>query len=380
MDPRFLPASPGAGGDIHGGIESGGGLQHGEPSYLEHHTVFVFAPDHLSSFRYAMAAGKLARILRALGRTELAQLYTDSALAAWKAGERGFADPDAYYADAIAAARSAGELDATGWEPRKANIQKEAREFRLAAAAVLLRLTGDQSFRTIFDEIWRAGGLDLNYQVADAAWEYVSAEQPVDETIRETARATLIRSARFATDAQAGAAYPALKHFHAPFGWGQGTVPDYNMTLAVIRAHRMTGNPALVAALQTASAHILGANQAGVSFTIGLGHRNIRHPLHEDHLAMGVPAPLGITIYGWSTKEQVDFDWLFGAYWTALPETTDTRERADQRQVEPNRWTLPIYEFLIEHPLLVAQQEYTVHQTIATTATIWLYLDAVTAR
>jgi endoglucanase len=92
---------------------------------------------------------------------------------------------------------------------------------------------------------------------------------------------------------------------------------------------------------------------------------------------MGVDAPRGITIYGWSTKEQVDFDWLFGPYWTALPENDDTRERADQRQLEPNRWALPIYEFLVEHPLLVAQQEYTVHQTIATTASVWLYLNAV---
>lgn len=363
-------------GDVQGGIESGGGLQHGEPSYLEHHTVFVFAPDHLSSFRYAMAAGKLARILVGLGKPKLAQLYADSALAAWKAGERGFADPDSYYATAIATARATGDLDASSWDQRKANIQKEAREFRLAAAAVLLRLTGDQAYRVIFEEIWNAGGLDLNYQVADAAWEYVSSEAPVNETIRETARGAILRTARFGMDGQAGAAYPSLKHFHAPFGWGQGSAPDYNVTLALIRAHRLTRNPALIRAMQVGSAHILGANQAGLCFTIGLGRRNVRHPLHEDHLAMGVPAPRGITIYGWSTKEQVDFDWLFGAYWTALPEGADPRERADQRQVEPNRWTLPIYEFLIEHPLLVAQQEYTVHQTIATTATVWLYLHA----
>jgi endoglucanase len=362
---------------VQGGIESGGGLQHGEPSFLEHHTVFVFAPDHISSFRYAMAAGKLARILGLLSRAKLAKIYADSALAAWKAGERGFADPDGYYADAIATARASGDWDAAAWDQRKAAIQKEAREFRMAAAAVLLRLTGEPAYRAVFEDIWNAGGHDLTYQVADAAWEYASCEKPVDETIRETARGVLARASRFVLDGQAGAAYPSLKHFFAPFGWGQGSAPDYNITMAMIRGHRLTRNPALIRALQVGSSHILGANQAGLSFTLGLGKRNVRHPLHEDHLAMGVDAPRGITIYGWSTKEQVDFDWLFGAYWTALPETADTRERADQRQLDPNRWILPIHEFLIEHPLLVAQQEYTVHQTIATTATVWLYLSAV---
>jgi endoglucanase len=366
-----------ASGDVQGGIESGGGLQHGEPSFLEHHTVFVFAPDHISSFRYAMAAGKLARILGRLGRSRLAGVYADSALAAWKAGERGFADPDAYYADAIAIARASGDWDPAAWDQRKAAIQKEARDFRMVAAAVLLRLTGDPTYRSAFEEIWNAGGLDLTYQVADGAWEYVSCEKPVNEAIRDNARGVLARASRFVMDGQAGAAYPSLKHFYAPFGWGQGSAPDYNVTMAMIRGHRLTGNPALIRALQVGSSHILGANQAGLSFTLGLGHRNVRHPLHEDHLAMGVDAPRGITIYGWSTKEQVDFDWLFGAFWTSLPETTDTRERADQRQLHPNRWTLPIHEFLIEHPLLVAQQEYTVHQTIATTAVVWLYLNAV---
>ena len=38
----------------------------------------------------------------------------------------------------------------------------------------------------------------------------------------------------------------------------------------LIRAHRMTGAKEFLAAMLDGSAHILGANQIGMSFTIGL--------------------------------------------------------------------------------------------------------------
>jgi len=53
------------------------------------------------------------------------------------------------------------------------------------------------------------------------------------------------------------------------------------------------------------SAHILGANQIGMSFTVGLGHRPPKGPLHENSIAAGVAAPPGITIYGWATPATI---------------------------------------------------------------------------
>jgi endoglucanase len=48
-----------------------------------------------------------------------------------------------------------------------------------------------------------------------------------------------------------------------------------------------------------------------------------------------------------------------------------------QRKVEPDRFALPFFEYLIEHPAIVIQQEYTVDQTIGPVTFIALFLDAI---
>ena len=51
-------------------------------------------------------------------------------------------------------------------------------------------------------------------------------------------------------------------------------------------------------------------------------------------------------------------------------------EQARQRRIEPPRFSLPYFDYLVEHPAVIMQQEYTVQQTIGTMATLALYLDA----
>jgi endoglucanase len=336
--------------------------------------AFVFAPDHISSYRYAMAAGTLARMLRQYRHDYLAELYARTALAAWNAAERGYADPDAFFVEAI---KAAGPSGAEAWESKKASIQNAAAGVRFAAAAALHRLTGDAAYRSIVENAMSRPDFEASGVWADGLWDYLRAEPAAAGPLQEKARRALLQAAQFVTSSQAVTTYPTLKHFYAPMGWGQGNAPDIATTLALIRAHRLTGGTDIKRAMILGSHQILGMNQLGLSFTIGLGLRNVRHPLHEDHLAMGLPAPPGITIYGWSTKEQVDFNWLFGPFWAPLPEGSDPRENATLRQLEPNRWALPIYEFIVEHPLVIPQQEYTVHQTIGTTAALWLYLHTL---
>ncbi|RMD83627.1 MAG: hypothetical protein D6820_02020, partial [Lentisphaerae bacterium] len=64
------------------------------------------------------------------------------------------------------------------------------------------------------------------------------------------------------------------------------------------------------------------ANPLNLSYTTGLGHRSVRHPLHVDSRISNQPPPAGITVYGpmgyregknyWSRK-LVD-PYLFPAY------------------------------------------------------------------
>ena len=248
----------------------------------------------------------------------------------------------------------------------------------MAAAASLYRLTGRDSYRLAFEGAW-GSGKELTPISADGAWEYANSLHPsANSDTQAKIRRSFVRAATEIAQSQATSAYPSMKHPYAPLGWGQGLVPDYNTTQLFIRAHLLSSNPLFLRVMQVASAQILGANQIGLSFTTGLGRHNIKHPLHEDHRAMGVAAPRGITVYGWAPQSKTNYEWVFGPDWAPLSEA-DTRTGVANRHVDPNRFSMPLYEYLIEHPLVIMQQEYTVHQTIGTTAAMWLYLHAVSA-
>jgi endoglucanase len=154
--------------------------------------------------------------------------------------------------------------------------------------------------------------------------------------------------------------------------WGEGLAPNHNEVALLIRSHRMTGAKEFLATMLDGSAHILGANQIGMSFTTGLGYRWPLAPLHEDSIAAGVPAPMGITIYGWAPPAM-----MMGTYWYVWgPKWAALSEQVPAKRVEPARASLPVYEFLIEYPRLIISAEYTVQQTIVTTAAVWTYLHA----
>lgn len=358
-------------GKIHGGIESASFPLLGEPSFLEHYDVFAYAPDVVSTFKYAAVAARLARTLKEIGKNELSDLYGKSALAAWSAGEKGYADPDAFYADAIAAGEEAGLFQGTPWPAFRDTLQKTASEYRATAAASLFRLTGKAEFGKIFFMAANTG-LPIYAHTGDGAWDYLSSKTG-DPMLKDRLRNQFVNEAHMVAAAQDNLAYPAMKHPGAPAGWGQGTAPDYNMMQLFMRAYQIKPDDTLLKVMEQTSASILGANQVGISFTTGAGVRQILHPLHEDHRAMGVPAPPGITIYGFGSQDDTALGWVFGPPWSALPEV-GTDEDAEARRVFPSRFSLPYLEYLIEHPAVVMQQEYTVQQPIVSTAALWFFI------
>lgn len=360
-------------GSVRGGIESDEHPMKGEPSFLEHRQVFTYAPDHLTSYHYASVAAKLARLLRDAGQEPAARLFAESAATAFTAAERGYADPDVYYADALKAAAAAGTFKSTSWAERKAVLQKAARGYRGAAAAGLFRFTGDTAYGRLFEDEYRAGW-DLYARKGDAAWDYMNAAG-ADPAIVAALGRMFQRDAREIVDAQDKAAYPGLKHPYAPSGWGHGAAPAVHELQVVMRAHILSGDPRLLEAMHRVHHLVWGANQLGRTLVTGGGIRQATNPLHEDSIAMGVTAPAGITIYGWAPQAETAFGWLFGPPWSPMPEV-GVAEQAAQRRIEPSRFALPFYEYLVEHPGLVMQQEYTVQQTIGTMAALALYLNA----
>jgi endoglucanase len=364
-------------GRVRGGIESAEHPALGEPSYLESRLVFVYAPDHVSGYRYAAAASKLSRILAGLGKVKLATLYAHSAVSAWRASEVGYEAPEKFYAEILEIARKNNANDIVNWTSQRASMQAAAKSRRIAAAASLYRLTDELAFRRIFESAW-AEGVDVAAE-GDGPWEYVNLPPAkASASVQQAIKHAFSRSVSYILGPHETATYITLKNAYTPAGWGQGLAPDYNAFQLLVRAHILTGDTRVLKAMQFGSAHILGANQVGLSFTIGLGARNVRHPLHEDHRAMGVDAPQGITLYGWAPQSMTSYDWIFGPDWAPLSEVAQ-RGGVSFKQVAPDRQSLPYYEYLIEYPGVIMQQEYTVHQSIGTVAALWIYLYGVSS-
>lgn len=354
-------------GAVRGGIESARTPRRLEPSWLESQTVFAYAPDPISTFTYAAGAAKAAIVLGGLGEAALADLFRDSAIRAWSWADRASAEPAHGYGEI----RQLIRLDDVTYDRQLAPILDRTRDLRAWAAAALFRLTGEERFNAVAREALK-GRPRLG--TMDAAWDYALAQWPdTDPSVQDKARRDIVALARddIARPQQGPISYRTMKHRYAPIGWGEGLAPAHLEAAALIRAHRITGDDAFVRAMLDGSAHILGANQIGMSFTVGLGRRWPVAPLHEDSRAAAVDPPAGITIYGWALPSRVaaQYGWVFGPKWAALSGEVPTR------RVEPPLASLPLYEALIEYPYVSMSAEYTVHQTIATTAAVWSYLQ-----
>ncbi len=110
---------------------------------------------------------------------------------------------------------------------------------------------------------------------------------------REAAKDAFRKAVQNILNGQGSFIISCLKHFYVPFGWGLGTVPDYNATQLLIRSHILDGHDRLLRAMLAGSTYILGANQVGLSLTTGLGTRNVATPFTKITRAMGFPAPPG---------------------------------------------------------------------------------------
>ncbi len=155
-------------------------------------------------------------------------------------------------------------------------------------------------------------------------------------------RQAFLRDPAVVVSAQDRFAYLGMKYPAAPAGWGQGGAPDQMQLL--MRAHRLSGDVAILRVMERAHHAVLGADQLGLSLISGAGLRPIGNPLHEGSLAMGIDAPAGMTIYRWAPQARTAYGWVFGPWWSPLPEGGDGRacratpHRRASRCSIPNIW------------------------------------------
>ena len=269
-------------GGVSYGIESPGDPIDGEVSWLQSMPAYVFAADPSSSWVYAAAAGRAAKLL-ATYDPDLAAVYRASALKAmhWAEADR-------------ARRKAAGTLARLGWERT---------DQRNLAAIVLFDLTDDPHWHDVFLEdsclketqpnIYAWGQHVQN----DAAFAY--ARMPVGKGDPE-----LKKKAVQGLEAQAdkALAYASDNAFNItapdrfrPMFIGFYSTPD---AADLVRAHLLTGKTKYLAGAVQATQFAAGCNPSNMTYTVGVGTNWTRHPLHLDSRRTGQPAPEGLTVYG----------------------------------------------------------------------------------
>jgi endoglucanase len=375
------------------GMSSGAGTYVFEPSWLFRGQVYVYAPDHLSTFCYAGAAAKLAIVLRNAGALTLAMLWERSAVSAWNWAHEIYNDQakrEAHYATA----RSKSGWNEATYAANMTALQNACDFPATFAAGAIYRLNGDPRAQRVFEAAW--GRSNDCYQLRGAgAWEYYHAEEGSRAFKNSIAIAISNYAVNFTAYSTGRVAYRNCSFRGLPIFFGTGGMDLQNAAPSLIRAHVLSNDSrqrsTILGTLQAGLAHIHGANQVGLCFTSGLGARNTTGALFSDALygiAEGT-IPTGITIYAWSQQMPIsalNFEPgpLFHIVENPAPNTpvggqlgvTYQSDFENERQLSYPRICFPQYEAIYENPLIIEQMEFTPQQTIIPQEVAALYLHA----
>jgi endoglucanase len=327
-------------GGIRGGIESAGHPLYGEASWQESQDVLAYAPDLWSSYIYAGVAARAALYLESQF-PKLARDYRESALRAME------------YAEKVHVAQRDKKL------PRKVINERNL------AAIELFRLTNDDRWHQIFLKTTAFDDPDqetYESQQRDAAFVYARIQNlDIDSTIQKNSVNALLREADMARSLSKRTAFKWTKmHPRHLIQWGSSLGTPKSM--ALLRAHFLTGETKYLRAGVLATQFSLGANPDNMTYTTGLGHRSPQHPLIIDQRVMGQSPPPGITVYGPIDPVQ------FGDYWMI-------KYHLNQVAFPPaSQW--PTVESYYDIYLFPPVTEFTIMQTIAPTTYTLGYLAA----
>jgi endoglucanase len=336
-------------GGVRGGVESTSHPRPAEASWQESLGLGAYAPDPVSSLRFAAVAAQYARVTAAFDATRAARLEADAVRAyEWALGANGRA--------------VIGSLE----DARRRDVESRWPITVAEAAVQLLWLTGDGRYH---DPVAAIVPLkDDPVRAESVAFAYARMPADLVEAERQAqARAMVLALGDVALEFQAGnpwglaSAAPDLPLM----GYvGYLSVPGM-ISKALPRAHALSGETKYLAGAVTACGFSAGANPDNRAYTTGLGPDPIRWPLHIDSKITGQEAPPGITVYG-PSDPMADWDFDRWVYEWFVNETQATPTGRDWPMAEAywDIWTIP------------SNNEYTVHQTIGPTAYYWGYLSS----
>lgn len=316
--------------------------------------VYMASPDAGSSWYYAAAAARAARLIKPHDAS-LAATYAQSASRAMNYAE----------AELVKQCAATGKTaDAILWT---------ASDSRNLAAIEMLRLTGDKHWHDVFlqNSVLVRDNPDL-YQwgkaaQVDAAFAYAIADQKLtDPQLRQHAIAGLEKLAQFAIGFSHGNAFDIVSQEQ----WRPMFMGFYSTPLggrAALRAYHLTGKNEYLELGVRACQFSSGANPDNLVFTTGLGANPVRNALKLDAQSTGQPVPEGITVYG--IEDHINFPSTWG-YWI-LPSLNGV--------MSPQYAQWPLTESYTDTLFFIPVNEFTV-DIWDENAWVWGYLAARPAK
>jgi len=380
-----------------------------EPSWIHRGRHFTFAGDHASNYIIAGTLAKGSRVLTIAGMTAQALAYKNAAILMWDWAEairtsapNAAGARDTYYKTVL------GLQTGLGWSDGQYATAQNAldntinvRGFRSFAAGNLFRLTGEVAYETAFIASFQSGA-NLSQYIGRGMWEF-SHGNP--QTAPGQALVTGSEGQWYNGLQSLWAYYKPVDYFgnftpgvnayenmqdnatvFANFGgWGT-TIFEYAWMLMHlhVRSFEINGvyDPFPLEILQGGMVHNLGANQAGVSLTEGIGVRPIKAQLHNNRGAFGD----GVRPRGVSTFYYVNFALIATSTFFNLDNgpANQTCQYPDEVQfpgetakvITPSFLNWPLLEPPIEASLIIAGMEYTIAGQIMPNYAYSMYLSA----
>jgi len=292
-------------GGVFNGTESDG-----DPNFFQ--TVerdpkgdFAYAKDCRGSLIFAGAMAHASRLLKSVGKKEMAADYLKRALRAYD------------------------------WGVKNKALTNDAKTFAsyytapLAyAAAQLYHTTGEDVYHRAFldNTPWKknpkAKMSDTNYDLTLAAYAYAAiSPSKAEPTVHSDVVRAICEEADLYVNSSNKAPYKFVRHPYAPINWGTGA---YEHFLPVVwHAWAFTDNKLKVKAYRDAmiktADNTLGCNPLNISWIVGLGSNSIHAPLHNSRFN-----PTGFSVKGMQSQGPDDRGKEYSYVATLFPKRDST--------------------------------------------------------
>ncbi|MEM9827360.1 MAG: glycoside hydrolase family 9 protein, partial [Planctomycetota bacterium] len=325
-------------GGVPSAVEYSAHPQQGEPSWLNSLPIYVCAASVESDACHAAAAARLARALRKLGRTDEADMYQRSALAAidWLGKQYDLAAIDSSSATGLSdtVALALAECVATASRDRD---------------RTMLHGYLDRRVKQAWSSVYPPAVMSL-LTLLESPTEAEKLNEPLKQKIIASAKHTIEQA--YLEGSYRRSPFGVLKNGWVPLSWGAGSWPDWGSAI-LLRCWKRFDAPEYLDAAISGMAYAGGGNPVDRVYMTGVHPRSIRNILHCDTRFVGRAAPRGIPIYGPARTDRRGDAWPLNWH------------LATERTIYPQYEDWPGYENVHEYWNWALLMEYTVHQSHA---------------